>query len=463
MDKLATLLKKSGVVTEAQLHLVMQKQRVLGGPLELYLITEGLLSESVLQAFLAQVYGNPGGQVFNQEPDPEALGLLDRDRAARLRIIPLRQDGEKLRVLAVDPSDTEALHELSKRTGTDRILPSVINQIRFAWLLDRWYGIACSDQVRQAMTMMEAAAQSQESDTDEDVLIYDPMAGAETGALDPQLLAQTAMLTDDGETLTVEEVIPILEEELPLLIVETEENDKLRQQGTETSQKIGHGLPVLEPQDFESTFKAADSLDALFDAFGRFGVKHFTALAAFKIQGAQAKGWRCEGQDADLDAIRSFESELAASTILSVDPSGVPRVTTTMESDQDGRIATAMGCKNGAPIISVGVQIKGRLVLLLCGCMPANRDPNTILGNLTVLASLASAAVVRMILNKKKARKPATKPSTKKPEPAKKTPAKKTKPSVKKKEPGKKKETAKKKATARKKKPVEPKSDPSNP
>ena len=51
------------------------------------------------------------------EPEPDAVGLLARDHAVRLRMVPLALDGRTLRAATADPLNAAAIDDLQFRTG----------------------------------------------------------------------------------------------------------------------------------------------------------------------------------------------------------------------------------------------------------------------------------------------------------------------------------------------------------
>ena len=282
MDKLTDLLKRSGVITEAQLDLAIQKQRVLGGTPSLYLLADGLIAEDVLQSFLAQVYPLPEGCRYDADPQPEALGLLDRDRAARLQVIPVKVESDTLFVLAVTPDNEEMIREVRKRSGIDQVVACPVNELRFLWHLEQWYGIDTPEYLRPAMDRLfaedGAPAKSQAtSGPQADELLYDPMAGLGTGLSDQGLMAQIPM---SAGTDSAEEIIPILDEELPLLIVESPEEAAAADQLEASASKgpLGEGLDPLPLEDMEKALSAVQSLDDLYRVFLRFGAPYLDYL-----------------------------------------------------------------------------------------------------------------------------------------------------------------------------------------
>ena len=79
------------------------------------LVRRGTDPEAVARALARQLrlsYAPPP-----LEPEPDAVELLDRDHALRLRMVPLALDGRTLRAATADPLDATALDDLQFRTG----------------------------------------------------------------------------------------------------------------------------------------------------------------------------------------------------------------------------------------------------------------------------------------------------------------------------------------------------------
>ncbi len=406
MDKLTDLLKRSGVITEAQLDLAIQKQRVLGGTPSLYLLADGLIAEDVLQSFLAQVYPLPEGCRYDADPQPEALGLLDRDRAARLQVIPVNVESDTLFVLAVTPDNEEMIREVRKRSGIDQVVACPVNELRFLWHLEQWYGIDTPEYLRPAMDRLfaedGAPAKSQAtSGAQADELLYDPMAGLGTGLSDQGLMAQIPM---SAGTDSAEEIIPILDEELPLLIVESPEEAAAADQLEASASKgpLGEGLDPLPLEDMEKALSAVQSLDDLYRVFLRFGAPYLDSLVVFKVQGDQVSGWRAAGPTVDSSAAKTIVEPVDSAQIFAPAAGAGPVVLTDRPKPGDQALAGKLGASENQTIVSDAVSVRGRAVLLVCGALSEQAAPDQVAAELHTLCALASGAVVRIIVKKKK-------------------------------------------------------------
>ncbi len=409
MDKLAELMLNGGVLTKAQLESVLQKQRVFGGSLALNLLIEGAVSERVVQVFLEQVVGNPGKQPYDAEPDPDVLGVLDRDRAARLKCIPIRREGDVLHVLTIDPGNTEAMQEIEKRSGCN-VVPSLVNEMRFLWLLDRWYGIVCPQRAEKAARELykgKSPVMSSILDSnDVDSLIYDPMAGATTGMTGLDKLYDG--VDGDGELMEVEEeMIPILEEELDLLVKDSPEEEKaaLRKQAERGDLEVGQDLEPLDFEGVESALSAADSLDDVFEVFERYGGPFFKALAAFRVQGGVIMGWRAVGKGINGEDMRGIVIPVSGDGFLVESLGEKPILSSNRETDADREMAARIGCGEEGKLICHRIIVLTRPVMVLCATLKDDVSSAEVFTEFGELCEKASSAVVRIIMKKKKSSK----------------------------------------------------------
>jgi len=415
MDKLAEQMLDGGVLTKAQLETVLQQQRVFGGSLALNLLIEGAVSERVVQVFLEQVIGNPGKQPYNSEPDPDVLALLDRDRAARLKCIPLKVEDNVLHVLTIDPSNKEALLEIDKRTGYE-VVPSLVNELRFLWLLDRWYGIVCPPRAEEAAKNLsknenELMKSILDSD-DEDSLIYDPMAGAFAGMEGLESLVDSNDGAGQGETMEVEEeIFHLLEEELSSLVMSTkkEEHATLQKEEKRSDLPVGEGLEPLEMKDVPKALEEALSLDDVFEVFERYGGPYFKSLTAFRVQGGVIMGWKSVGTETDPEVIRELVVPVSEEVFLTEAMGEEPHLSVERNSPSDKKLAAQMGCDEKDTILCFRIIVLTRPVVALCANLQENIPLPKVVGEFADLCEKASSAVVRIIMKKKEKKKRATK------------------------------------------------------
>ena len=68
-----------------------------------------VVHEPALQRLLSQLWPHPAGVRYDHPPSNEAIALLDREHAAKLRAVPQSLSGRQLTVLVADAGACEAL------------------------------------------------------------------------------------------------------------------------------------------------------------------------------------------------------------------------------------------------------------------------------------------------------------------------------------------------------------------
>lgn len=160
MAMLGRILVEDGAVSSDQVEAALDHQRESRERLGLILVRRGLDPEAVAKALARQLrlgYGAPP-----LEPDPEAVALLARAHALRLRMVPLTLDGRTLRTALADPLDAAAIDDFQFRTGR-RAEPVVAAPATIDRGLMAAYGDAA---VRQALGRLRGNDDTLDSDAD---------------------------------------------------------------------------------------------------------------------------------------------------------------------------------------------------------------------------------------------------------------------------------------------------------
>ncbi len=136
---LGRLLVSAGAIGEAELETALEEQRRTRERLGEVLVRNGVDAEHIARALAAQLrlpYAEPP-----LEPEPEALGCVDRGLALRHRVVPLALAERGLRIATADPLDATALDDLRFQTGR-RIEPAVATAAAVDQALTAAYGPA---------------------------------------------------------------------------------------------------------------------------------------------------------------------------------------------------------------------------------------------------------------------------------------------------------------------------------
>jgi hypothetical protein len=137
---LARILKDRGYVTELQLQEAIQHQVLYGGRLGTNLYELGHITEARLQEALSRALGVPALAVDPRQVQPEAVQLVPRPLAARLKVFPYRVSGKTLTLLMVDPRDHGAVAQVGYTLGYI-VRTAVVPEFRMIQLLRDFYGV----------------------------------------------------------------------------------------------------------------------------------------------------------------------------------------------------------------------------------------------------------------------------------------------------------------------------------
>lgn len=110
-------LVSQGIITNEQLSVALQEKRISGKLLGQVLVELGFIDEAVLTQFLAEAGGHEVFDPKNTVFDGEALSLVDKETAKKLRVLPISFRDSVAVVALVDPYDIVAMD------GLRRILP----------------------------------------------------------------------------------------------------------------------------------------------------------------------------------------------------------------------------------------------------------------------------------------------------------------------------------------------------
>ena len=165
--KLGTLLLRNAAIGLSQLEGALRNQVLYGGRLGTNLVELGFIDLELLSTYLAELTGYPLASPTQLDgADLEMLDLLGSEDAHRLRAIPLGDLGntQTLSVAMVDPSDTQAISEISVKLGT-KITPYVVPELRALYYLEKLFGQPRRQRfVRSGRPVAEAESESEPTD-----------------------------------------------------------------------------------------------------------------------------------------------------------------------------------------------------------------------------------------------------------------------------------------------------------
>lgn len=140
-QKLGELLIKHGLIDRPELDEALAAQAEIGGRLGTNLVELGHISESELTQFLSLQLDLPSMDTNEINSIPvEAIACISPETAAKHQVIPIMLERHQVHVAMVDPTNLEAIDEVSFITGK-RVLPVVAPEFVVSYALERYYNI----------------------------------------------------------------------------------------------------------------------------------------------------------------------------------------------------------------------------------------------------------------------------------------------------------------------------------
>ena len=137
----------SGVITEDQLKIAVLEQNRAGARLGEVLVQLGFLTESVLKEALGESLGQDSVNLKEVVPDPDALKMIDKALAVRLKVMPVNYsvDEEKLRVAMPDTFDIITIDRITAiLPDSVRVEPLLASESEVMLAIDQFYGFELS-------------------------------------------------------------------------------------------------------------------------------------------------------------------------------------------------------------------------------------------------------------------------------------------------------------------------------
>ena len=113
------LLKELGYVTEEQIQVALEVQKINGGLLGEILVQLSFVSPREIAEAIAFQSKNPYIDLTQYPPTKEALQLLNKDIAKQLEILPIDVHEKRLMLAMANPYDLNAIDIVKRRTGLE--------------------------------------------------------------------------------------------------------------------------------------------------------------------------------------------------------------------------------------------------------------------------------------------------------------------------------------------------------
>lgn len=167
---LGEMLVKQGITTQDQINIALTEQKKNHDQLGKILVRLGFATESIIRDVIGGAMGQESINLERAIPDNDAISLISKDIARKLRILPLTYDRKinRLAIAMVDTFDVVLLDKLRVEIGGDvEVIPLLAGEAEIEKAIDRFYGFELSvDGILHEIETGEIDYQSLES-TDE--------------------------------------------------------------------------------------------------------------------------------------------------------------------------------------------------------------------------------------------------------------------------------------------------------
>ncbi len=362
-QRLGDWLVERGLCTRAQVEEAAQSKVVFGGRLGTNLVELGALTLDALEEALATVFERPRAPLeWLEQPQVEALAQLSREAAERWGALPLCLEAGELHVALLDPRDDTVAAVRDQCAMAVR--PYAIAELRLRVLLEHHYGIPRDERFARVCEAAGVAAGTP-SAGDEDLIDEETFAALHSEW--QQRAAGAGAVPDDGE-IVLTDVAPTEEPTIAAL---------------------------------EAALLGAPDRDAVARRTLHLARRFSAGAALLAVRGGVVTGFRGDGEGVP---------ERIEGILLPVDvDSAVARVAVhgnpfcgPAPEGLDGTLLRALGRADAREILVHPISIRDRVVNLLYADAGPAPLAETAAAALAAVASLASRAYHRLVLEHKR-------------------------------------------------------------
>ncbi len=182
--KIGEALIKARLITEEQLKLALERQKIFSGRIDTNIVEAGFLDDEKLTRFLGQFLKLPTvtSGLINSIPI-DIIFTIKKEVVEKYGILPFKKEGSRLHVAMLDPKNLKDVEDLRFMTGYD-IIPYVITELRLRNALEKYYGIKKEVRFISMKDSFDSDAESVEIERSES-----KFAGADTGRATGEIFA----------------------------------------------------------------------------------------------------------------------------------------------------------------------------------------------------------------------------------------------------------------------------------
>lgn len=165
------MLLDKGIITYDQLQIALIEQKKTKEIIGRILVSMGFVTEAVLRDALSEVLGQESVELVSAVPDPEALRLVPKEMARRLKVLPISyvEETETLTVATADSYDLPTLDKVRAHIGGQLQIKTLLaGEIEIENSIDQFYGYELSvDGILREIETGEVDYESLQAESDE--------------------------------------------------------------------------------------------------------------------------------------------------------------------------------------------------------------------------------------------------------------------------------------------------------
>ncbi len=145
--RLGEILVQQGVTTPDQINIALMEQKKSNDKLGRILVRLGFATEAIIRDVIGGVIGQESVNLDQAVADSEAVALIPKNMARRLRVLPLTFENRNktLTVAMTDTFNVVALDQISVQVGRDvEIIPLLAGEAEIEKAIDLFYGFELS-------------------------------------------------------------------------------------------------------------------------------------------------------------------------------------------------------------------------------------------------------------------------------------------------------------------------------
>jgi type II secretory ATPase GspE/PulE/Tfp pilus assembly ATPase PilB-like protein len=169
--RLGEILVKKGVTTHDQINIALTEQKRSKEHLGKILVRLGFATESIIRDVIGGVIGQESIDLNTAVADGDAVQMIPKDMARRLRVLPVTFDAQR-RILTLAMADTfnvVALDQINTHLGGNAdVIPVLASEAEIEKAIDQFYGFELSvDGILHEIETGEIDYQSLDAESDE--------------------------------------------------------------------------------------------------------------------------------------------------------------------------------------------------------------------------------------------------------------------------------------------------------